>query len=37
MLVDARQTVRAATTLCPTDPAPDGGDQATAERRIIGS
>jgi hypothetical protein len=34
-LVNARQTVCGTTALCPTDPAPDGGDQATAEQRII--
>ena len=34
-LADARQTVCGATTLCPADPAPDGGDQATAEQRVI--
>jgi hypothetical protein len=34
-LVNARQTVCGTTALCPTDPAPDGGDQATAEQKII--
>jgi hypothetical protein len=34
-LVNAHQTVCGTTALCPTDPAPDGGDQATAEQRII--
>ena len=34
-LVNARQTVCGTTALCPTDPAPDGGDQATAEQQII--
>ena len=30
-LVDVRQTVCGTTSLCPTDPPPDGGDQATAD------
>jgi hypothetical protein len=34
-LVDARQTVCGTTALCPADPPPDGGDQATAEQRVI--
>jgi hypothetical protein len=34
-LVNAPQTVCGTTTLCPADPPPDGGDQATAERKII--
>ena len=33
-LVDARQTVCGTTALCPAEPAPDGGDQATAEQKI---
>ena len=32
VLVDARCGT---TAFCPTDPAPDGGDQATAEQKII--
>ena len=35
VLVDARQSICGTTALCPTDPAPDGGDQATAEQNII--
>jgi hypothetical protein len=34
-LVNARQTVCGTTALCATDPAPDGGDQATAEQKVI--
>jgi len=34
-LADARQTVCGTTALCPADPAPDAGDQATAEQRVI--
>lgn len=34
-LVTAHESVCGASYLCPTDPAPDGGDQTTAERRII--
>jgi hypothetical protein len=34
-LVNARQTLCGTTALCATDPAPDGGDQATAEQKII--
>jgi hypothetical protein len=34
-LVDARQSLCGTTTQCPADPAPDGGDQATAEQQII--
>jgi hypothetical protein len=33
-LVDARQTACGTTALCPADPAPDAGDQATAEQKI---
>ncbi len=33
-LVDARQNVCVTTALCPADPAPDAGDQATAEQKI---
>ena len=33
-LVDARQTACGTTALCPADPAPDGGDQATAEQKV---
>jgi hypothetical protein len=33
-LVDARQTACGTTAMCPADPAPDGGDQATAEQKI---
>jgi hypothetical protein len=35
VLVDARQSICGTTALCPIDPAPDGGDQATAEQKII--
>jgi hypothetical protein len=34
-LFDARQNVCGTTALSPADPAPDGGDQATAEQKII--
>ncbi|MCV7076887.1 integrase [Mycobacterium szulgai] len=34
-LVAASQSPCAATSLCAADPAPDAGDQATAEQRII--
>jgi hypothetical protein len=34
-LVDTRQNGCGATALCPADPAPDGGDQATAEHKVI--
>jgi hypothetical protein len=34
-LADAHQNVCGTTALCPADPAPDGGDQATAEQKII--
>jgi hypothetical protein len=34
-LADARENVCGTTALCPADPAPDGGDQTTAERKII--
>lgn len=33
-LVTAHENFCGAGSLCPADPAPDGGDQATAERRI---
>ena len=35
MLVDARQSICGTAAFCPADPAPDGGDQATAEQKII--
>jgi hypothetical protein len=34
-LADARQNVCGTTALCPADPAPDDGDQATAEQKIV--
>ncbi len=34
-LVKARQNLCGTASFCPTDPAPDAGDQATAEHRII--
>jgi hypothetical protein len=34
-LVDARRTACGTTNLCPADPAPDAGDQTTAEQKII--
>ncbi|GAB7143760.1 integrase [Mycobacterium riyadhense] len=34
-LVTASQSICGATYLCAADPAPDAGDQATAEQRII--
>jgi hypothetical protein len=34
-LADTRQNVCGTTAPCPADPAPDGGDQATAEQKII--
>jgi hypothetical protein len=34
-LVNARQSMCGANALCPDDPPPDGGDQATAEHKII--
>ena len=34
-LVDARQNACGTTTLCPNNPAPDAGDQTTAEQKII--
>ena len=34
-LADARQNVCGTTALCSADPASDGGDQATAEQKII--
>ena len=34
-LVDARQNACGTTTLCPQNPAPDAGDQTTAEQKII--
>ena len=34
-LVDAHQNVCGAAALCRTDPPPDGGDQATAEQKVI--
>ena len=35
VLVDAQQSVCGTTAFCPADPAPDAGDQATAEQRIM--
>jgi hypothetical protein len=35
MLVNARRSICGASAVCPNDPAPDAGDQATAEQRII--
>lgn len=35
MLVDATESVCDAKAMCPADPAPDSGDQATAEQRVI--
>ena len=35
MLVDARQSICGTAAFCPADPAPDGGDQATAEQKTI--
>jgi len=32
---NAHQSVCGAKALCPDDPAPDGGDQATAEQKVI--
>jgi hypothetical protein len=34
ILVGARESICGASTFCPGDPAPDGGDQATAEQKI---
>jgi hypothetical protein len=34
-LVDVRQNACDTTTLCPINPAPDAGDQTTAEQKII--
>lgn len=34
-LVTARQSLCGGHALCPADPPPDGGDQATAEEKII--
>ena len=34
-LVDARQNACGTVALCRTDPPPDGGDQATAEQKVI--
>jgi hypothetical protein len=34
-LVTARQSLCGPNTLCPNDPPPDGGDQASAEQKII--
>ncbi|MCW2660532.1 MAG: hypothetical protein JWP83_1684 [Mycobacterium sp.] len=33
-LVDARQSMCGTSAFCPIEPAPDGGDQATAEQKI---
>jgi hypothetical protein len=33
--VDSRQNMCGASALCPDDPPPDGGDQATAEQKIM--
>ena len=35
VLADAHQNVCGTTALCAADPAPDAGDQATAEQKII--
>jgi hypothetical protein len=35
ILVDARQNACGTVALCRTDPPPDGGDQATAEQKVI--
>jgi hypothetical protein len=35
VLVDARHSICGGDSLCPEDPAPDGGDQATAEQKVI--
>jgi hypothetical protein len=35
VLVDARQNMCGASALCPRDPPPDAGNQATAEQKII--
>jgi hypothetical protein len=34
MLLGASQSMCGTSAFCPTDPAPDGGDQATAEQKI---
>jgi hypothetical protein len=34
-LITASESICGARYLCPADPAPDGGDQATAEQRIV--
>jgi hypothetical protein len=34
-LVTARQSICGPNTLCPNDPPPDGGDQASAEQKIV--
>lgn len=34
-LVTARQSLCGPNTLCPNDPPPDGGDQASAEQKIV--
>lgn len=34
-LADTPQSICGTTTQCPADPAPNGGDQTTAERQII--
>lgn len=35
VLVDAPQSLCGADALCPADPPPDAGDQATAEQKVI--
>jgi len=35
VLVDAHRSICGANAQCPQDPVPDGGDQATAEQKII--
>ncbi len=35
VFANARQSLCGANALCPDDPAPDGGDQATAEQKIV--
>jgi hypothetical protein len=34
-LVTVRQSICGPNTLCPNDPPPDGGDQASAEQKIV--
>ena len=35
VFANARQSLCGANALCPNDPAPDGGDQTTAEQKIV--